>query len=421
MSTVAESFVAATSPHRPEPAKSLRRCPVCGSEQHRAIHTQRYALFDDSRLPRETRIVACGDCGTIFAASHATAKDYRGHYARHSKYDTAIGASGSGESANDAKRLAELVELLAPHVANDSAILDVGAGRGGLLHAFGQRGFIRVSGIDPAEGCVAAMRAAGISAHVGELEADHWPTDPDRFDLIVLSHVLEHVFDAAEALHRVARRVSADGLVYLEVPDASRYTLDGFPPFYFFDPEHINHFDAEALEGLAGRCGMQMRCRWNRTLDLGAGQLYPAVGVLLAKNDVAMRPPTTLPKQAHTEAQVERYVVACRASMTSSIDTETLEAMRSERRPLVLWGAGSHAQRLLSQTALGACAIDCIIDADVGKQGRRLSGYLVVPPEEGIARAKALDADVAIAIAVNAEAVVDRLRNALPAMRVIRL
>ena len=47
--------------------------------------------------------------------------------------------------------------------------------------------------------------------------------------------------------------------------------------------------------------------------------------------------------------------------------------------------------------------------------------YLVVPPEEGIARAKALDADVAIAIAVNAEAVVDRLRNALPGMRVIRL
>ncbi len=402
-------------------SRAHRSCPVCGHAAAALLCEQRYALFDDSRLPRETRIAACSDCGTVFAASGATAQDYRGHYAQHSKYDTAVDASGSGESANDAKRLAELVELLAPHIAPDAAILDVGAGRGGLLRAFRQRGYARVSGIDPAQGCVSAMCVAGIVAHVGELEADDWPTDPVRYDLIVLSHVLEHVFEAAQALQRVARRVSSGGLVYLEVPDASRYTVDGFPPFYFFDPEHINHFDAEALEGLATRCGMKALCRWNRTLDLGAGQLYPATGVLLANNDDAVRTPAASSTRAHTETQVECYIAACRASMTSSVDIETFEGLRSNRQALVLWGAGSHAQRLLAQTALGACAIDCIIDTDAGKQGRRLAGHLVVSPDDGIARARAIDADVAIAIAVDAEVVVGRLRDALPEARLIRL
>lgn len=419
MSALTESFVDVTHAGRTKTIGASRRpCPVCGSGQDRVIHTQRYALFDDSRLPRETQVSACGECGMVFAVSRATAQDYRDHYAQYSKYETSVRASGSGESTYDSKRLAELVEWVAPHVAIDAAIIDVGAGRGGLVHAFLQRGYRRVSGIDPAEGCVSAMRAAGMTAHVGEIEGDRWPTDPDRFDLIVLSHVMEHVFDASAALHDVAQRVAKNGLVYLEVPDASRYTLDGFPPFYFFDPEHVNHFDADSLEGLARRCGMGVRCKWTRTLDLGSGQFYPAVGLLLeAANSADARAST----KVHIEARIERYVAASCAAMKDAIDDETLDALRNQRRPLILWGAGSHAQRLLAQTALGACEIECIIDADVGKQGRRLAGLSVVSPDDGLARAQAIEADIVIAVAIDPRTVIDHLHNALPEARVIPL
>lgn len=422
MSALTASFADAAGAGRPGATEALRRCPVCGSDRSRAIHTQGYALFDDSRLPRETQICTCDECGMVFAASCATAEDYRAHYARHSIYDTALGATGAGESVHDAKRLAELVEWLAPHVAAECAILDVGAGRGGLSRAFRQHGYPHVTALDPAEGCVGAMRAAGLCAHVGELEADRWPTDPDRFELVVLSHVIEHVFDAAAALGRAARRVSSQGLVYVEVPDASRYTLEGFPPFYFFDPEHINHFDADALEALALRCGMRVRSRWNRTLTLGSGQRYPAVGVLLeVQNAAAAGAPAAPSLRAGTEGPAARYVAACRSVMTKAVDPAVLGQPGLARRPLVVWGAGSHAQRLLAQTLLGACEIDCIIDADVGKQGRRLAGHAVVSPDEGLARAQTIRADVAIAIAVGAQSVLERVRRALPAARVFQL
>ncbi len=399
---------------------SPRLCPVCRSDRSTALHRQRYALFDDSDLPAETTIVECDDCGMVHAASGAQADDYCRHYARHSKYDTAVQVSGSGETPADARRLDELVGFLAQNVPSladhGAAVLDVGAGRGGLLAAFLGQGYDRIIGIDPSPGCVEAMRAHGIAAEVGELEQSTWPTDPGRFDLVVLSHVLEHVFDVADVFDRVAQRVAAGGSIYIEVPDAARYTVERFPPFYFFDPEHINHFDAPMLGRLASRHGWEVAAPWSRVLDLGAGQSYPAVGVVLRRsNDSASIAPSS------AAAAIERYVEASTVAAASSVDASKLEALIAARTPVVVWGAGSHAQRLLAQTGLARCAIAFLIDSDPGKQGRSLDGHRVVAPEDGLAHADAHGASIVVAIAVGSELVVDMIHRARPGIPVVRL
>ena len=267
------------APEQPSP----RPRPICGLRAARTLRGQRYALFDDSALPDATRIVECDGYGMVHAASTATAADYRRHYTRHSKYDTAVDASGSGETVADAARLDGTLQFLAARVAPAASIVYVDAGRGGPLFAFGRHGYERVTGIDPAPGCVAAMRARGLHAEVGTLEKDAWPT----------------------AIH--------DGV------------------------------DDAALEALAGA-----------------------------------------------------------------------------RTAIVVWGAGSHAQRLLAQSALGRCAIDCVIDADPGKQGRSLAGHAVVSPEAGLERVRTLDATVVVAIAIGGAEVVERVRRALQTATVLR-
>lgn len=404
----------------PAPLASTRPCPVCRSARATSLHRQRYALFDDSDLPVDTTIVACDDCGMVYAASDAKAEDYRRHYARHSKYDTAAQVSGSGETPADARRLDDLVGFLVKNVpslaAHGTAILDIGAGRGGLLAAFLGHGHDRIVGIDPSPGCVEAMRAHGIAAEVGELEQSAWPIDPRHFDLVVLSHVLEHVFDVADAFERVVQRVAAGGSIYLEVPDAARYTVERFPPFYFFDPEHINHFDAPMLGRLASRHGWEVTAPWSRVLDVGAGQRYPAVGVVLQRSNGAA-------SITHTSAvsAIRRYVEASTVAAASSVDAAKLEALIAGQTPVVVWGAGSHAQRLLAQTGLARCAIACLIDSDPGKQGRSLDGHHVVAPDDGLAHADALGASIVVAIAVGSEPVVDLIHRARPGIPVVRL
>ena len=406
----------------PSPATADRRaCPLCHGFAAYALHRQRYALFDDSDLPRETTIVRCRDCGMVHAASGAGAEDYRRHYARHSKYDTAIGASGSGETTADARRLDALVGYLARHVpslaSSDATILDIGAGRGGLLAAFRAHGYARAIGIDPSRGCVDAMRAIGLVAEVGEIEHAAWPTDPDRFDLVVLSHVLEHVHDAADAFAGVARRVAPGGAIYLEVPDASRYTVDGFPPFYFFDPEHINHFDGPTLGRLARGAGWEVVATWPRLLELDGGSRYPAIGVVLQRT-AKVGP---IVAEDGVAKAIARYVDASRCAAGGAMDGAVLARLVADATPIVVWGAGSHAQRLLAQTDLEAAAIVCIIDSDPGKQGRLLDGHRVVAPDEGLASAVERDATVVVAIALGADGVVELIHRAGPAIPVVRL
>jgi len=403
-------------------AASVRTCPICRADDATALHRQRYALFDDSDLPRETTIVACGGCGMVYAASNARAEDYRRHYARHSKYDTAVMVSGSGEAATDARRLDDLVRFLTQHVAalasHDAAILDIGSGRGGLPSAFVGHGYDRVVGIDPSSGCVASMRAIGLAAEVGELEQAEWPTDPGRFDLVVLSHVLEHVFDVAGGFARVAQRVAPHGAIYIEVPDASRYTTQRFPPFYFFDPEHINHFDGPLLDRLASGQGWEIVATWPRVLDLDGGQRYPAIGVVLQRATPVAKP---RPAETSGASAIARYVDASRLAVDRSVDGVAIARLATDATPIVVWGAGSHAQRLLAQSALAHCSIACIIDSDPGKQGRDLSGHRVVSSEAGLACAEERGATIVVAIAVGADLVVELIRRGRPAVPVVCL
>jgi SAM-dependent methyltransferase len=373
---------------------------------------QRYGLFDDSDLPRETDIVRCAACGTVHASSQAGASAYRAHYARHSKYDTAEDASGSGSSAEDRQRLRETATFLAGRWDRSARVLDIGAGRGGLLSALREMGFNALDGIDPSEGCASAMRRGGFTAARGVIEDDVWPTDPRRFDAIVLSHVLEHVHDVGAALARVGQRLAADGEIYVEVPDASRYTVDGFPPFYFFDPEHINHFDLPSLDQLASSHGWAVAESWTRELTLAGGRHYPAIGVRLRRGaGPKRRTPTHDPC-------VERYVAASRAMLDSDATARAIAMLAGQGSTLVVWGAGSHAQRLLAQTALAGARIECIIDSDRGKQGRLLAGHRIVAPDEGLSRAEAIGATLLIAIAVDPQPVVELVRIRAPAVPV---
>ena len=70
---------------------------------------------------------------------------------------------------------------------------------------------------------------------------------PDTFDLIVLSAVLEHICDLQATLLHIRRMLSRDGLVFVSVPDASRFSKDDDAPFQHFSIEHVNYFSGTSL------------------------------------------------------------------------------------------------------------------------------------------------------------------------------
>ena len=359
----------------------------------------RFSLPEESPLPRAYDVAACARCAFVYADTPGTAADYALHYAQHSRYEDAAIATGGGDRAEDRARIEELADWIAARVPADASVLDIGCGNGGLLDALQQRGFAGLAGIDPAPGCVARLRSRGFTAWQGTL--DRLPAEARGFDLVVLSHVLEHVLDVHAALRDLRGRLTARGALYVETPDATRYTARRFVPFYFFDSEHINHFDDASLQALGRRAGYETSEYAGAELRVEGGLCYPVARALLRPAAVAAGTPVF-------DALAQAVAAYIDESRRRNGDRK-LEELVASGQPLALWGAGSQAQRLLECAPLMGAKFVAVVDRDRNKQGLSFAGCRVTTPEIGLQGLPA-GTVVVIAAALAARAIVAECR-----------
>ena len=249
-----------------------RTCPACGGAQGRVLRTMRYALFDDSTLPRHTRIVLCQGCGFVYADSEATAQDNQAHYRRNPIYAAAHEVR-AGLSPQAQAPLVERAHRFLSQLPRSATLVDIGAGSGDFLQVLGGlRHDVRRVALDPDPLCVAALQASGLDARLGSL--DDLPASlAGKADAVVLSHVLEHVWSPLEGLSQAAALLNPTGVLYVETPDRQGYGENPNVPFYYFDPEHINHFAVQDHARLGARAALAMRrCHLPCVLGLAAAQ-----------------------------------------------------------------------------------------------------------------------------------------------------
>src|SRR5215471_3511970 len=212
----------------------LRNCPVCGHGEGDVLHTQRFALFDDSPLPPEYDVASCVACGMIFADTSATAADYERLYADSSIYQDPFVSCGSAASEWDIARIDDLARRILPLVrSKDARILDVGCGNGGFLEQLRAAGLTNVVGVDPSPACVANARARGIEAWRGSLA--QLPVHACDCDLAILNNVLEHVLDLRGAIAAIDRVCRPGAALFVSVPDAHAYAEHVHAPFQDFN------------------------------------------------------------------------------------------------------------------------------------------------------------------------------------------
>jgi 2-polyprenyl-3-methyl-5-hydroxy-6-metoxy-1,4-benzoquinol methylase len=94
-------------------------------------------------------------------------------------------------------------------------VLDVGCANGGLLTILYERGYKNLTGLDKSIFCVNHIKNInGIRAiHGGlfDLEFKEEAFSNEKFDVVILSHVLEHVLDIQLAFDFLERNCSKTG------------------------------------------------------------------------------------------------------------------------------------------------------------------------------------------------------------------
>lgn len=125
-------------------------------------------------------------------------------------------------------------------------LLDVGCGNGGFLLLAQQAGWT-VEGIDFDAGAVQAARSRGLNVRYGGVEM----LDGQQacFDVITLSHVIEHVHEPNALLKRLNELLKPGGVLWLETPNLTSLGALRFNAHWrgLEPPRHLVLFNRDAI------------------------------------------------------------------------------------------------------------------------------------------------------------------------------
>jgi SAM-dependent methyltransferase len=150
-------------------------------------------------------------------------------------------------------KCANIVRLCAQF--DHDEILEIGCGEGAILERLSELKFgSRFTGLEISASGVRSVQDKNIpGAEVQLFDGYELPFPEGRFQLAILSHVLEHVEYPRKLIYEAARVARK---VFIEVPleDNRRLSSD----FVFDTVGHINFYNSKIIRRLVQSCGMQI-------------------------------------------------------------------------------------------------------------------------------------------------------------------
>jgi SAM-dependent methyltransferase len=128
-------------------------------------------------------------------------------------------------------------------------VLDIGCGRGHILHNLRQRGWT-VQGVElNADAATHARDVLGLDVAVESFNPERFADG--SFDVIIMWHVLEHLPDVGSVLAACRRMLRPGGLLVVSVPNLESWQarLTRHHWFHLDLPRHYSHFGESWLTG----------------------------------------------------------------------------------------------------------------------------------------------------------------------------
>ncbi len=225
--------------------EDVPHCSLCrsGQDQH-AIFTQ----LEDAGARLQYRI--CEQCGLIFQSPRMNQAALDRFYME--QYRKTVQDS-EGPTEKDlrvqAGRASAMSQFMHRDVAEIHRHLDIGSSAGTLLAKIGADYGCESVGIEPGEAyrAYAAQRNLRVVPELETLEAE----GESPFDLVSMSHVLEHLPDPLEYLRHLRQRwIVPNGWMLIEVPNLYGHQT--------FELAHLFAFSAATLREILQQAGFEI-------------------------------------------------------------------------------------------------------------------------------------------------------------------
>lgn len=139
--------------------------------------------------------------------------------------------------------LQKKVRLILTHNKKPGSLLDVGAGTGEFLKAAKEKSW-RVAGVEPNRNAVALAKEKGISLYPELSDLKN-----QKFDVISLWHVLEHISNLEEVVEELGQLLNPKGILVIAVPNYNSYDAKYYKENWaaFDTPRHLWHFSKNSI------------------------------------------------------------------------------------------------------------------------------------------------------------------------------
>jgi SAM-dependent methyltransferase len=355
-----------------------RKCPICRSNDATGVFDRRIENFDGIDFNRNIVIVRCEKCGCIYNDGAVGEDILAKYYQNETLYSGESGFGTGGTTPADVNRYSRYLDFLKPYISSkDIRIADIGCGKGGLLSFLKEKGFINVAGVEIDPKCADYARTNfKLTVDVGSV--NDLPFGKNAIDMLIYNHVLEHLDEPVRALDEAAKALKNGGLVFIEVPDASRYSEGRvFDYFWFCMREHINHFDITHLSMLMELAGFLKVDEYRSLMPYNSRYNYPSLCALYGKKGASKKSP----HEPHLELDdaLRKYISGEDEILKKH--RALIQGLAEAKIPVYCWGLSLEFFALYSLTDLRRCNIRGFLDKNSSKQKKCIAGSPVLAPE----------------------------------------
>lgn len=219
------------------------KCYLCGSTEKEIQHGR-------VRDSKDIKVLKCRSCGLVFLSSfkHINNGFYESSGMLNGKVD--IQKYRNDSKKDDLRRVKYLKEKI-----SNTSVLDFGCGAGGFLHIIRDR-CNKVAGVELDRKLNNIINMEGIKCYNNLNEVN------EKYDLITLFHVLEHLMDPLDVLISMKKHLNPNGKIIIEVPNSddallTLYQNEDFKNFSYWSC-HLFLYNSTTLKELLEKAGYKI-------------------------------------------------------------------------------------------------------------------------------------------------------------------
>ncbi|HNQ61974.1 MAG TPA: class I SAM-dependent methyltransferase [Bacteroidia bacterium] len=218
-------------------------CSCCKGVEGEIIHSGLKSVYTDTPYS----VVKCTVCTNGITYPSVEKEELIKIYSQTYLYPVHLLALG--EKKFRARSMASYIRTNAPAKTHHS-VLEVGCMFGYLLQEL--KSEYKVKGIDIGRNAVSYCRNKGLD--VDDISIENFISNSNqKFDIIVISHVLEHLLKPHEVLNDLHLHLNPGGKIFILVPNYKSFSAKVFGRYWGWwqVPVHINHFNESSITALS--------------------------------------------------------------------------------------------------------------------------------------------------------------------------